>query len=60
MDHFEVAGRTAEAGRPPAVVRLVRPAETSRLVEVMVAHHYLGFRILVGESPKWVAGHDGS
>ncbi|HUY23804.1 MAG TPA: hypothetical protein VMV09_00670 [Candidatus Saccharimonadales bacterium] len=52
MDHFEVAGRTADAGRPPVVVRLVRPAEASRLVEVMVAHHYLGFRILVGESPK--------
>jgi hypothetical protein len=60
MDHLEVGGRRAEAGRPPVVVRLVRPDEVSRWDELMVAHHYLGFRILVGESLKYVAEQGGS
>ncbi|MHB1527435.1 MAG: Druantia anti-phage system protein DruA [Candidatus Dormibacteria bacterium] len=60
MDHLKGGARRAEADRPPVVVRLVRPDETRRWAELMVAHHYLGFRILVGESLKYVAEQEGS
>jgi len=52
--------RRDEADWPPVVVRLVRRDEVSRWDELMVAPHYLGFRIRVGESPKYVAEQSGS
>ncbi len=55
MDSWEQAG----TGRPPVVVRLVRPEEVGRWDELMDTHHYLGFRILVGESLKYVAEREG-
>ncbi|MDA8149725.1 MAG: ISAs1 family transposase [Nitrospiraceae bacterium] len=36
-------------------VRPIHPEEEARWNELMQAHHYLGFRILVGESLKYVA-----
>jgi len=41
------------------IVRPIQPQEGSRWNELMVAHHYLGFRQLVGESMKYVAEIDG-
>ena len=55
MDQVEVGAGEAEADRQRVTVRLVQPDEVSRWDELMVGHHYLGFRILVGESLKYVA-----
>lgn len=41
------------------VVRLITPDEQDKWNELMTAHHYLGFRSLVGESLKYVALLDG-
>lgn len=37
------------------VVRPIRPDEGQRWAELMAEHHYLGFRLLVGNSLKYVA-----
>ena len=49
----ETVSRFANAGR--LVVRPVRGEERARWRELMNAHHYLGFRPLVGESLWYVA-----
>ena len=48
-----------EASVRAVVLRLVRRDEIGRWDEMMAAHHYLGFRTLVGESLKYVAEQDG-
>ena len=55
-------GSAAGAGSRslPVLLRLVKPDEVVRWDELMAAHHYLGFRTLVGESLKYVAEQDGS
>ena len=59
MEPVEAGERGAESLRPPLVVRLARPEEEGRWDGLMAAHHYLGSRILVGESLKYVAEQDG-
>lgn len=52
----------AEGSRPTAErleVRLVRPDEIELWDRLMVAHHYLGLRRLVGESLRYVAEEGG-
>lgn len=41
------------------VIRLITPDEQNKWNELMAAHHYLGFRSLVGESLKYVTLLDG-
>lgn len=53
-------GAAGAGGSGPAQVRLIEAGEAGRWDELMAAHHYLGIRILVGESLKYVAEQDGS
>jgi hypothetical protein len=53
-------GPASADGSGPVQVRLIEAAEAGRWDELMAPHHYLGFRILVGESLKYVAEQDGS
>ena len=53
VDSWEQAG----GGRPPVGVRLAEA--WGRWDGLMAAHHYLGFRIPVGESLKCVAEQEG-
>jgi hypothetical protein len=55
MEHLEVAARRAGASRPPVLLRLVKSQEANGWDELMVAHHHLGFRSLVGGSLMYVA-----
>jgi len=54
------AGAAEADGSGPVQVRLIEVGEVGRWDELMVAHHYLGYRTLVGESLKYVAEQDGS
>jgi hypothetical protein len=50
--------RPSPAARAPIRVRLVRAEERARWRDLMNAHHYLGFRPIVGESLWYVATCD--
>ena len=51
----QIAGRIVSNWQTHLVVRLVRPEERDRWKTLMAAHHYLGFRGLVGEALYYVA-----
>ncbi|EQD66656.1 hypothetical protein B2A_01069, partial [mine drainage metagenome] len=57
MDPLEARGAKAEGDR--LLVRLVAPDEVGPWNELMAGHHYLGLRVLVGESLKYVAEQGG-
>ena len=54
------SGAAGAGGSGPVQVRLIEAGEGGQWDELMAAHHYLGFRTLVGESLKYVAEQDGS
>ena len=60
MGPLESSAAGAESRLRPVLLRLVRPDEVGRWDELMAAHHYLGFRAMVGESLKYVAEQDRS
>ncbi len=50
-----IEGRAVSDWRTHLAVRLIRPNERDRWRTLMAAHHYLGFRGLVGEALYYVA-----
>ncbi|MDA8144950.1 MAG: ISAs1 family transposase [Thermaerobacter sp.] len=61
MHHTDVPtlhGQAVPDWRPRLRVRLVRPGEWDRWKQLMAAHHYLGFKTLVGPSARYVVTVD--